>query len=757
MSKNVSTAPEAITLLAAEVTELRADRRAAAIVPLFTATLFTSAFLLFLVEPMIARMVLPLLGGAPAVWNTCVVFFQAVMLAGYAYAHGATGWLGVRRQSMVHAVLVLVPVVALPFAIQQSAPPATGSPIGWLLLVLLASVGLPFFVLSTTAAVLQKWFSTTGHRDAGDPYFLYIASNIGSLLALLAYPLVVEPRLTLAQQGRLWTAGYAVYMVLSAVCAIAIWRTGVPKQLDVVDRAGARAVTTPAPSWATRTKWIAWSFVPSSLMLGVTSYLTTDIASVPLLWIVPLALYLVTFIIAFGRGSARAAAIAGRFLPLLMLPIAVVFVGRLGIPLTLAIALHLLTFVAAGLVCHGALAADRPNTDHLTEFYLWIAFGGMLGGLFNSLLAPVMFTGIAEYPIALIAACLLRPAVQVPPSWRDRKAIAIALPIAIGVASAAIVAWSNTAGPSARMFVALLGIPALLAFTLSRKPVPFAAALALMILAGQLSNGGYGSVEYAERTFFGVYRVRVDRQEGYRFLLHGTTLHGVQRLDPARRREPVAYYHRTGPVGQALQELPAMARPRVGVIGLGTGGLATYARPGQEWVFWEIDPAVERIARDTRFFTYLADCGPACSVVLGDARLSILRGPERAFDVIVIDAFSSDAIPIHLMTTEAIGIYLSRLRPGGALVFHISNRHLVLAPVLTRLAEAHGLIAVRRNEVLAKVTSDGKIPSEWMVMARTRGDLGSLGQDKRWQTPAVPASTPLWTDDFSNILSVLRR
>jgi hypothetical protein len=492
-------------------------------------------------------------------------------------------------------------------------------------------------------------------------------------------------------------------------------------------------------------------------MLGVTSYLSTDIAAVPLLWIVPLALYLVTFIVAFGRGSARAAAIAGRVLPLLMLPIALVFVGRLGIPLKLAIALHLLTFVAAGLACHGALAAARPNTDHLTEFYLWIAFGGMLGGLFNSLVAPVVFTGIAEYPIALIAACLLRPAMSMTASWRDRRVVAIGLPLAIGAASAAIVLWSNTAGPSAKMFVALLGIPALLAFTLSRKPIPFAAALALMVFSGQLSNGGYGAVEYAERTFFGVYRVRVDRQEGYRFLLHGTTLHGVQRLDPARRREPVAYYHRTGPVGEALQQLPAAARARVGVIGLGTGGLATYARPGQQWVFYEIDPAVERIARDTRFFTYLADCGAACSVVLGDARLSIIREPERAFDLIVIDAFSSDAIPIHLMTTEAIGVYVSRLRTGGALVFHISNRHLVLAPVLTRLAAAHGLVAVRRNEVLAKVTNDGKIPSEWMVMTRTREDLGPLSQDGRWQTPGVPTSTPLWTDDFSNILSVLRR
>jgi hypothetical protein len=751
MSKNVSTAPDAVTVLSVGLTEVRDAQGASGAVLLFTATLFTSAFLLFLVEPMIARMVLPLLGGAPAVWNTCVVFFQAVMLAGYAYAHGATGWLGVRRQSMVQAVLVLVPALVLPFAIAKSAaPPATGSPIPWLLLMLLATVGLPFFVLSTTATVLQKWFSQTNHRLAHDPYFLYVASNVGSLLALLAYPLLVEPRLTLQQQGRLWTGGYAVYMGLSVACAWMIWRTRATMQEEARERSE-------APPWSERLRWIGWAFVPSSLMLGVTSYLSTDIAAVPLLWIVPLALYLVTFIIAFGRGSVAATSVARRLLPLLMVPMSLVMIGGIGLPLKLAIGLHLLTFVAAGVLCHGALAASRPRPDHLTEFYLWVAFGGMLGGLFNSLIAPVAFTGIAEYPIALLAACLLGPQVRRRASRLDRPVFAVAVPLAIGSLAAVIVLWANSAGVPARVFVTLMAIPALLAFRLSRRPVPFTAALALMLLAGQLANHGFGAVEYAERTFFGVYRVRVDTKGGYRFLLHGTTLHGVQRLDPARRREPVAYYHRSGPVGQALQELPAASRTSVGVIGLGTGGLATYARPGQQWVFYEIDPAVERIARNARYFTYLQDCGGACRVVLGDARLSLAREPERRFDVLIIDAFSSDAIPMHLMTTEAFRVYLSRLNAGGTIVFHISNRHLELAPVLTRLASANGLVALRRGDPPVKVVTDGRIPSEWMVMARTRDELGSLAADSQWQTPMVAASTPLWTDDFSNILSVLRR
>lgn len=751
MSKNVSTAPDAVTVLSVGLTDVREAQTASGAVLLFTATLFTSAFLLFLVEPMIARMVLPLLGGAPAVWNTCVVFFQAVMLAGYAYAHGATGWLGVRRQSMAQAVLVLLPVFVLPFAAAKAtAPPADASPVAWLLLVLLGSVGLPFFVLSTTATLLQKWFSQTNHHLARDPYFLYVASNVGSLLALLAYPLIVEPRLTLEQQGRLWTGGYVLYIILSVTCATMVWRSRTHAREETQERSA-------RPAWRERAQWIGWAFVPSSLMLGVTSYLSTDIASVPLLWIVPLALYLITFIIAFGRGSVTATSIARRALPLLMIPMTLVMVATVGLPLNIAIALHLLTFVAAGVLCHGALAASRPKADHLTEFYLWVALGGMLGGLFNSLIAPVTFTGIAEYPIALLAACLLGPQVARRASKLDRQAFTIGLPLLIGVLTVVIVVWANKTGMPAKTFLALMAVPALLAFRLSRRPIPFTAGLALMLLSGQISNHRWGAVEYAERTFFGVYRVRVDPVGGYRFLLHGTTLHGVQRLDAARRREPVAYYHRSGPVGQALQELPAAARQQVAVIGLGTGGLATYARPGQQWVFYEIDPAVERIARDSRYFTYLADCGEACRVVLGDARLSIAHEDEQVFDVLIIDAFSSDAIPMHLMTTEAFGLYLSRLKPDGTIVFHISNRHLELAPVLTRLARAHGLVALRRGDPPTTTVTDGKIPSEWMVMARTRDQLGPLGRDPKWQTPATSASTPLWTDDFSNILSVLRR
>ncbi|HSL23131.1 MAG TPA: fused MFS/spermidine synthase [Vicinamibacterales bacterium] len=752
-----------MAVLAAPAASRAAERsRALGAVVLFTATLFLSASLLFLIEPMVGKMVLPLLGGAPGVWNTCMVFFQAMLLAGYAYAHGSTAWLGVRRHSLAHALLVLVPLFLLPVTIGEAAP-VSGNPIVALLSILFVAVGLPFFVLSTTAAVLQKWFSTTDHPSAHDPYFLYVASNLGSLLALVAYPVVVEPVLAVRNQTRLWAIGYAVYAVLGVACAAVVWR-----QRPAVGAAAARTATADSDAeavpvgWLARGRWLVLSCVPSSLMLAVTTFMSTDVAAVPLLWIVPLSLYLLTFVLAFSRALEISTRIADRALPLLIVPLTLILVGRLGGPLLLMVPLHLLTFVAAALVCHGALARSRPHTRHLTEFYLWIAIGGMLGGVFNTLVAPVIFTSIAEYPIALVLACLLRPRRATGPGTNRPQTRTIGawphlVPAAAGVLTLGVILWANQSAPSARAFVAALGVPAALAFTQRRRPLAFGAAIGLMLLAGIPAQDGYGTVQHAERTFFGVYRVRLDEAGGFRFILHGTTLHGMQRLDPERQQEPLAYFHRKGPFGQAFAALPAAARPRVAVVGLGAGALASYARPAQHWTFFEIDPAVERIARNPDYFTYLRACGSRCAVVIGDARLQLARMPEQSYDLIVLDAFSSDAIPMHLVTSEAMGLYRSRLADRGAIVFHISNRHLKLAPVVARIAAAHGLVALEQEEPTAVVSAgDGKIPSQWMAMAATAEDLGALTHDTRWVTPAIPEGTPLWTDDFTNIFSVLR-
>ena len=721
---------------------------------LFTATALLGASLLFLVQPMMAKRLLPHLGAAPAVWTTCLVFFQAVLLAGYAYAHGAAAWLSLRLRLLLHAALVLLPLAVLPSAGVPPAPPAQASPAAWMVQVLAASVGLPFFVLSASAPVLQSWLSGTTHPRAQAPWFLFAASSSGSLLGLLAYPALVEPMLPLPAQGLVWARAYGVYAVLVLVCVRRTW----PALPAAADERPAPAPPGAAPPWSRPSdvaRWIALSAVPSSLTLGVTTHLATDVASLPLLWVLPLSLYLLTYVAAFSRVSAAATRAADRLLPMQVLLVAMLTIGRLAVPLGVNLLLHLLLFTAAALVCHGQLAQSRPRAEHLTGYYLAIAFGGMLGGAFNALVAPAVFDGVVEYPLAIVLACALRPARAREGEGRSSRATAVPVLLA-GALTLAIVLWGNRVDPGPRLHAALLAVPVLVAYVVASRPLRFAAAVGLMLLAGSLARGPYGPVVHAERTFFGVHRVHEDPASRRRVLMHGTTLHGAQSLDPALRHEPLAYYHRTGPFGQAFLALPAAFRSRVAVVGLGAGALASYARPGQSWTFFEIDPAVERIARDTRFFSYLSDCGERCTVVTGDARLSLARAPEGAFDLVVLDAFSSDAVPVHLVTSEAFALYRSRLAEGGAILVNYSNRHLALEPVLGRIAQAHELVALSRADPAGPEAAAGKLPSEWMVMARDARDLGPLIVDPRWVPAGRSSGAPLWTDDYSSLAGVLR-
>jgi hypothetical protein len=721
---------------------------------IFTATVLLGASLLFLVQPMIGKRLLPQLGAAPAVWNTCLVFFQAVLLAGYAYAHGAAAWLSLRRRLVLHAAIVLVPLVVLPVAGVASAPPGRVNPTAWLLQELAMAIGLPFLVLSASAPVLQSWFSGTTHPRAASPWFLFAASNVGSLLGLVAYPTIVEPLLPLRAQGVVWSSAYGVYAVLVLGCALRTWQA-LPASADATRGRAHAASAPPGPRPAQVAHWIALSAVPSSLTLGVTTHLATDVASLPMLWVLPLSLYLLTFVAAFSRVSAAATRAADRLLPMQVLLVAILTIGGLAIPLGLAVVLHLLAFTAAALVCHGQLAQSRPSVEHLTGYYLAIAFGGMLGGVANALVAPAVFDGVVEYPLAIVLACALRPARAERTNRAASPASAVAALLA-GALALGVVLWGNRAEAGPRLYAALLAVPAFVAYAVARRPRPFAVAVGLMLLAGSLARGRYGPVVHAERTFFGVHRVHEDPDRRRRVLMHGTTLHGAQSLDPALRHEPLAYYHRRGPFGQAFSALPAASRSRVAVVGLGAGALASYARSGQRWTFFEIDPAVERIARDARWFSYLSDCGERCSVVTGDARLSLARAPERAFDLLVLDAFSSDAIPVHLVTSEAFALYFSRLSEGGAVLVHYSNRHLALEPVLGRVAHEHGWVALAQVDPAGKEADSAKMPSEWMVIARDARDVGPLIVDARWVPVGPSRGAPLWTDDFSSLFGVLR-
>ncbi|MDQ3680622.1 MAG: fused MFS/spermidine synthase [Actinomycetota bacterium] len=729
---------------------------------LFGTTLFVGSALLFAVQPMFAKMVLPTLGGTPATWITCMLFFQAALLGGYAYAHWSTRRLGARRQAGVHVVLLLVPLLSLPISVPRGWGQPAERPLWWLLGVLVVAVGLPFLAVSTTAPLLQRWFAGTSHAHARDPYFLYRASNLGSVLALLSYPALVEPHLPLALQGRVWAGGYAVLVVLVLVCAVALWRSpgSGPDQLPLGEEAeaadGRRAGR---PSRKRRLHWVAWAFLPSSLMLGVTTYITTDIAAVPLLWVLPLALYLLTFVIAFSPSPLPWFGLVSVLQPLLLLELVFLVIVGVTEPVGLLLAMNLVVLLLSGLVCHGQLARDRPPARHLTEFYLWVAVGGVLGGLFNAVVAPLVFDSVAEYPLALVLACLLRPAPEEEKGEGRARDLDVALPLFLGCLTIAALWVGRAAGVSdvaARTAVFALALLACLSF--AGRRLRLGLGVAGLVFVASLPVGRRPTTLFRERTFFGVVQVEDDRGARLHRLVHGNTTHGAQSTDPGRRGEPLTYFSRAGPIGQALNELPAGdGRSRVAVVGLGTGSMACHGERGQEWTFYEIDPTVVRVARDPRLFTFLRDCPPTIDVVLGDARLSLTRARDRHFEVLVVDAFNSDAIPVHLLTREAMALYLDKLTDDGVLAVHITNRYLDLRPVLGGLARDAGLQAlVRRDlDVPEAERRAGRSASVWVVAARRPADLGRLREDPRWEALPPSAQLGVWTDDFSNIVSVL--
>jgi hypothetical protein len=740
----------------------------------FTISMFVSATLFFLVEPMLAKMALPMLGGAPAVWNTCLVFFQATLLAGYLYAYAATKWLSRRAQIALQIALALTPLAVLPLHIPKGwEPPTESSPVLWVLGMLAVAVGLPFFVLASSTPMLQRWFSQSGHKSAGDPYFLYAASNAGSLMGLLAYPLILEPTLRLSVQSYLWSWGYTAFLVLTVACGVLVWRakTGAaaveaaPQEEDIeADRAATARQ---------RLRWIALAFVPSSLMMGVTTALTTDVPAIPLIWVLPLAFYLLSFVLVFAKRPPVSHQSLISMLPTLLLFALFPTLSKSDMPLLILFPLYLLTLFAVALMCHGELAHSRPKVSRLAEFYLWISFGGVLGGIFNALLAPVIFSTVVEFPLALIFAAYLLPAIDqkpVPPAQGAKlRRNDLLLPLALGLSMAAIILCYAHLGikPNNVFIVVLFGYSMVWCLSFSERPMRFATGLAAIVIASSLFSGLYGKFLLKERSFFGVLRVSDDPAGQLRYFLHGATVHGIQSLDPAKSREPLAYYSRSGPAGSILSAMEAKTlyesaggerKARWAVVGLGAGAMACYLQPGESLTFYEIDPAVERIASDPHYFTFLSQCAPTATMVIGDARLKLREAADSSYDLIVIDAFSGDAIPMHLMTREALALYMRKLAPGGMLAFHISNTYLRLGPTLGALARDAGLLCLFQNDssVSKEQTDAGKKPSQWVVLARSRADLGTLADDASWAPIVTPPGTQVWTDDYSNLLRVIK-
>ena len=1047
---------------------------------IFAATILLSAALMFTVEFMFAKMVLPRLGGSPAVWNTCLVFYQAVLMAGYVYAHLSLKWLGPRRQSLLHVALLCAACISLPIGVARGwTPPSEGNPVAWLLALLAVCLGLPFFCISASAPLLQAWFSRCGGRAAKDPYFLYAASNLGSLAGLAAYPLVIERFVTLKLQTQWWSAGYGLLIGLFGICAAAVWIAGrrtaaateavasnaaeEATQAENEDSlpAGFHApITLPRRLW-----WLALALVPSALLMGVTAHLSVDIASVPLLWAIPLGLYLLSFILVFARWPIlkwlwllrifQAAGLAGAAATIYLGGVETKDIMHVG-------ALHLATFFLTALVCHGAMAADRPASRHLTEFYLWMSAGGVVGGLLCALVAPLIFDSVLEYPLMLVAACLLCPPSRsrqyeqfwrrrlwwlaltaapaalligvtahfsidealpsllwaVPPGlyllslimafarwpilkwlwllrifqaaaiaaaaatiyfpglltksdagvaaiqlaaffltalvfhgamaadrpasehlteyylciwagaiggglicadltgilvfnsapeyplllvaacllcplprsgrnerfwrwlelvvmlvqcgvlvfavgalWQGRLAgmaekwssnplktfapaiddptarirwiiVAVVLTLLVcafaacalgrGRFAGMVANWSSKrlktfalaiANPAAKIYwVIAAGILAflvcafaacflwqerlagmtanwrseglksfvlaitdssakiywielagILAFLLQRRRARFAIAIATLlgvcVICGKQEN-----VIDSARSFFGVLRVErghYDR-DGHSLvthtLMHGSTMHGEQSLDPDDELDPWTYYSRSGPVGDvfdAVKHRPAFLRHgHIGVVGLGTGTVASYAQPGQSLTYFEIDAAVRQIAKDPAYFTYISNCKVEPQIRMGDARLTLAQEPDGQFDLLLIDAFSSDAIPIHLLTREAVEMYFQKLAPHGLLMVHLSNRHLALEPVVAGVAEASGVVARVRSDD-DEDAEIGKSSSTWAVLANKPEDLGALNKNKDWNELKAKPGAPLWTDDYSSIISVM--
>ncbi|HRJ69807.1 MAG TPA: fused MFS/spermidine synthase [Beijerinckiaceae bacterium] len=727
----------------------------------YAVAIFASAFLLFSVQPMFTRMVLPKLGGTPAVWSVAMVFFQTVLLIGYLYAHLSVTWLSARAASIVHLSIMGVAALGLPIAVSEllGDPPQTGAEF-WLFAVFALSAGLPFFAIAGNGPLLQQWYHRAAGPSASNPYTLYGASNLGSFGALLLYPFAFEPLFALKTQSHLWSIGFAMLAVVIALCGVLLVRAAPGRVTTNQKDAAATAET---PSSGRKLAWVFYAFVPSGYLVAVTAHISTDIASAPLLWIIPLALFLLTFVAVFRDTPLLPPALFTRAWPiaflLLLLP------DWIEMPIAVSIALHVVGFFVATMVCHQALYASRPAASHLTLFYLLMSLGGVLGGVFASLVSPHVFSGVHEYLILMVLVFLCLPG-----AMNAVRAHLAAILLALAGAAVLIVGMRSslpvTLDPTAVALPVLVASVALF-WTERHAPLRLAAigGACLAVLAFAKDDG---KVEHVTRSFFGVNKVMMIEGGKYRAIVHGNTNHGAMRVlnddgTPATgRQRPVAYYRDGAPYETAISRIRQRqgGLGSVAITGLGAGGLACHARDGEKWTFFEIDPEVIRIAQDTRWFRSLSDCTPDARIIAGDARLTLAKHPG-GFDLIALDAFSSDAIPVHLLTEEAIQLYFSKLNADGALIIHITNRYMELRSVVAAISARLNLVGVARKltqeEAMAESMSDMPVGVEVAVLARKKEDLGALPGLPGWDMLKADPSVASWSDDYSNIVGALLR
>ena len=760
---------------------------------IFSLTLLLSSFLLFLVQPMIGRMLLPSLGGTPAVWNGCMLFFQAALLAGYAWAHYGPPKLGVKNHLLVHLFLLASVCCLLPMRIVDSwAAPVDSNPMFWLLGQLTLCVGLPFFVISSSAPLLQRWFSlsTSDEEQGSEPWFLYAISNVGSLVALISYPFVFERIMGLTDQGTFWTTGFFLLTCMFAGCA---WYTLSNAKREQLVPTHTKSTTAPL-KWPERIRYIVLAAIPSSLMLGVTTIVSTDAGSFPLMWSIPLALYLITFILVFANQQVLPHWLVVRTMPYFLLLMPVLISADLGTNPAMMIAAHFTVFFVVAMACHGEMARLRPPVEQLTEFYLMMSIGGVVGGAFNSLLSPVLFNSILEYPIMLIAACLAIPSWQQvcdkgndsreaaeKPSWFDLKKV-WAAPVALLLLLSCVWAFEDSLLNISPVTVKLLGfgLPAAGCVLLARSPSQFAPCFALLLFAYPFIQINH-DITVRQRGFFGVNEIATVGD--FRKLINGRTQHGMQRIDEPENPEPLSYYHPDGRVGDLFREF-GDTQKRIGVVGLGIGTIAAYGRPNQQIDFYEIDPIVYQMASDNRYFSYLDSASSDIEVILGDARVQLdarrkqksrltnvsyssddapndrgsnhFRTPDR-YGLMILDAFGSDSVPIHLLTEEAVELYLDSLDENGLLAIHISSKFMDFVPVGAAIGQRFGLHAAVRTD--AQLTQSqqkaGRSPSRYMIFSRDQETIKRFIElNNGWQ-PLEAKHPGRWTDEHANILDVM--
>jgi hypothetical protein len=726
----------------------------------YTAAIFTSALLLFSVQPLFTKMVLPRLGGSPAVWSVAMVFFQSLLLGGYAYAHYLMQLRNRIVPVAVHLVLLVIALLTLPLSIANGwgEPPTSGYAF-WLLGLFAVSIGLPFFALAANNPLLQAWFVRTGHPNGPDPYFLYASSNIGSFLALLSYPVLLEPMFTLRTQNLIWTSLYGVLILLIAACGVLLLRSPANVVVEQNDDADA-----PAPPWALRLRWIFLAAVPSGLLIAVTAHISTDVAAAPLLWVLPLSLYLLTWVLVFQSRPLLPHKWVLMLQPLAIAGVIVLLAVGGEQNLLLTLGGHLLCFFVIAMACHGELARTRPASKYLTGFYVALSFGGMVGGLFAGLIAPYAFSWIAEYPILIALAVLCRPPGDA--RWRSRwywpllAAIAVAL-IVPSYSGGKVFNWLDDHRVYVISAVAVAGMIAAILLKADRAKLAGIVILALVLI--RVYPADDGRVETV-RSFFGVHKIVVTPNGQYHVLMHGTTIHGAEKFrnddgSPVTGRpEAITYYHKDGGIGQAISAIrERKGGPiRVAVIGLGSGTLTCASEPGEDWKFFEIDQSMVDTARDPKYFTFIQNCEPDLKPVIGDARLTFAKEPDGIYDLIIVDAYSSDAIPIHLATEEAMEIYKQKLAPQGAVVMHVSNRHLELSSVVVGIADANDMKSWVYSEDSGR-DNEYIFSTSVVVSAREEADVGALASSDKWALTEAEDNQRVWTDDYSNVLGAVWR